>query len=59
MACADEVTRRGMRILANPLPGDQRIVSGSGLLKDGIPSFIEPSRAFQRSPFRINENALV
>ena len=28
VACGDEVTRRGMRILANPLPGDQAIVSG-------------------------------
>ena len=28
LSCEDEVTRRGMRILYSPLPGDQRIISG-------------------------------
>ncbi|XP_023338649.1 uncharacterized protein LOC111709254 [Eurytemora carolleeae] len=37
VSCSDSVTRRGMRIFANPLPGDTRIVSGeSGAVTMGL-----------------------
>lgn len=37
VACPDEVAARGMRVLANPLPGDDRVVSGeSGAVTLGM-----------------------
>jgi len=36
-ACSDEVTRRGMRLLGNPLDGDDRVISGeSGAVTAGL-----------------------
>lgn len=36
-ACSDEVTRRGMRLLGNPLKGDDRVISGeSGAVTAGL-----------------------
>lgn len=35
--CSDDVARRGMKILARPLPGDQAIISGeSGAVTLGL-----------------------
>ena len=32
LSCEDSVTRRGMRILYSPLPGDERVVSGTHVM---------------------------
>lgn len=37
VSCSDEVTRRGMRLLGNPLNGDDRVISGeSGAVTTGL-----------------------
>lgn len=37
IACSDNVARRGMRVLGNPLEGDERVVSGeSGAVTTGL-----------------------
>jgi diaminopropionate ammonia-lyase len=37
VACSDDVSRRGMRVLGNPLEGDERIISGeSGAVTLGL-----------------------
>lgn len=37
LSCSDEVSARAMRILSNPLPGDERIISGeSGAVSLGV-----------------------
>lgn len=36
LSCEDSVTRRGMRILYSPLPGDERVVSGNDKYHDTV-----------------------
>jgi len=37
ISCPDEVTMTGMRVLGNPLEGDERLVSGeSGAVTSGV-----------------------
>ena len=48
VACQDAVTARGMRILGNPINGDERIVAGeSGAVGLGLLSLIMENPAYQ------------
>ncbi|MBQ8088286.1 MAG: diaminopropionate ammonia-lyase [Clostridia bacterium] len=59
---ADEVAATGMRVLGNPLPGDERIISGeSGASAAGAAFEIatHPACAQERSRLRLDENSSV
>jgi len=60
--CEDSVTRRGMRVLAAPLPGDSRVVSGeSGAVTTGLvySLFKDERYAKLREDLQLNENSRV
>jgi diaminopropionate ammonia-lyase len=62
VACKDSVAVKGMRLLGNPLPGDEGIVSGeSGAVTTGLLATIlgHPPHKGLRDAFRIDARAKV
>jgi diaminopropionate ammonia-lyase len=62
VACKDSVAVKGMRLLGNPLPGDENIVSGeSGAVTTGLLATIlaHPLNEELRDAFRIDARAKV
>jgi len=61
-SCPDEVTARGMRLLSNPLSGDERIISGeSGAVTMGLLSYLlqEDSLQTAKNGLGIDENSKI
>jgi diaminopropionate ammonia-lyase len=62
IACKDSVAMKGVRLLANPLPGDQKIISGeSGAVTAGLITTLlqQPSDEQIAGAFRIDHNAKI
>lgn len=62
VSCDDVITRRGMRIMANPLPGDSCIVSGeSGAVTLGLTYTLFSSDRYEylRQEMGLNENSRI
>jgi diaminopropionate ammonia-lyase len=61
-ACPDEVAARGMRVLGNPLAGDDRVVSGeSGAVTLGmlVNLLVQPELAPLKKDLKINSDACI
>ena len=61
-ACKDSVAAKGMRLLGNPLPGDEKIVSGeSGAVTTGLLATIlaQPPHKGLRNAFKIDASSKV
>jgi diaminopropionate ammonia-lyase len=62
VACPDSVTARGMRMLGNPLPGDDRVISGeSGAVTLGLLAAImeDPELGFLKEALNFNPSSRV
>lgn len=62
MSCSDYLAARGMRILANPLGNDQKIVSGeSGAIGIGVLSVLMQDEKYQeiRNKLKLNNESVV
>jgi diaminopropionate ammonia-lyase len=58
IACDDDITRKGMRVLGNPLAGDQSIISGeSGAVTLGVLFEIMSNKDFSKIKNDLNLNA--
>lgn len=62
VSCPDYVAARGMRMLASPLEGDQRVISGeSGAVGIGLLSLLmsEPEFSGIRSKLKLDQDSVV
>jgi diaminopropionate ammonia-lyase len=62
VACVDDVARRGMRVLGNPLAGDERIISGeSGAVTLGLLYYLMRSPIYTqiREKLRIDNTSKI
>lgn len=59
-SCDDILTANGMRILGNPLNGDERVIAGeSGAIGTGVVDYIMTHRPELAKEIELNENASV
>lgn len=58
MTCEDQITRHGMRILGNPLPGDDRVISGeSGAVTLGLLAGVSENPEYQNVKTALHLNS--